>query len=77
MLINLKNTIPKNLENTSNFEGWWLTLVAYKRSNCLSARVNVVNFLKELNFFKKVYYVNVTLFDVVLFDIALFQSCTK
>ena len=37
----------------------------------------MVNFLKELNFFKKVYYVNIALFDVVLFDIALFQSCTK
>ena len=30
----LSNFEPKNLENISNFQGWGLTLVAYKKRKC-------------------------------------------
>ena len=30
----ISNFEPKNLENSSNFEGWGLTLVAYEKNKC-------------------------------------------
>ena len=37
-----KNLSPKNLENTSNFEGWGLTLVAYKKVHVIQSRVSQI-----------------------------------
>ena len=37
-----KNLSPKNLENTSNFEGWGLTLVAYKKVHVIQSRISQI-----------------------------------
>ena len=43
LLSNHKATLkPGNLENTSNFEGWDLTLVAYKKSGRAFLRKNAI-----------------------------------